>query len=60
MNVMTTEEAINYYGGKFELAKVLNCWPTAFYNWGDYPPMAKQYELEVKSNGQLKAEKVHD
>lgn len=54
---MTTQEAIDHFGGKFELSRVLNCWPNAIYNWGDYPPMSKQYELEVKTNGQLKAER---
>jgi hypothetical protein len=56
---MTTQEAIDHYGGTLELSRVLNCWPTAFYNWGEYPPLSKQYELEVKTNGALKAEK-HD
>jgi len=26
------------------------------YTWGDEPPMARQYELEVKTKGDLKAE----
>jgi len=54
---MTTQEAIEFYGGKKKLAEVLKCWPNAIYNWGDYPPMVRQYELEVKSKGKLKAER---
>lgn len=53
---MTTQEAIDYYGGKMGLANALNIWPSAIYQWGDYPPRGKQFELQVKTNGQLIAE----
>jgi hypothetical protein len=26
------------------------------YQWGDTPPMGRQYELEVKTGGKLKAD----
>ena len=55
---MTTQEAINYYGGIKNLAAELNIWAHVIYRWGEYPPKARQYEIEVKTNGQLKAE--HD
>jgi hypothetical protein len=54
---MTTKEAIQHYGGIKELAAVLNIWAHVIYRWGDNPPMARQYELEVKTNGKLKAQK---
>jgi len=53
---MTTEEAINYYGDRKTLAKELDIWPTATYNWGERPPMATQYELHVKTHGELTAD----
>lgn len=52
---MKTNEAIEFYGGVKELAATLNVWPQVIYSWGDEPPMARQYELEVKTNGKLKA-----
>ena len=52
---MTTKEAIAYFGGIKALADALHVWPQAIYKWGEEPPMAKQYELEVRTNGSLKA-----
>lgn len=57
---MTTEEAINYFGNVKKLADELGIWPHVIYRWGDTPPMARQYELEVKSNGKLKADRGGD
>jgi hypothetical protein len=54
---MTTKEAIAHFGGIKELASVLNIWAHVIYRWGDHPPKARQYELEVKTGGALKAEK---
>lgn len=54
---MTTQEAIDYFGGRKELAHQLGIWPHTTYKWGDRPPLNKQYELEVKTNGKLKADK---
>lgn len=53
---MTKQDAIDYYGGPLQLARALEIWPQAVYQWGRYPPMAKQYELQVKTDGKLKAE----
>lgn len=52
---MTTQEAIDYYGGVKPLADALGIWPQVVYTWGESPPMARQYELEVKTDGTLKA-----
>jgi DNA-binding transcriptional regulator YdaS (Cro superfamily) len=54
---MKTQEAIDFYGSKKQLADALGVWPQVIYQWGDHPPMSRQYELEVKTNGQLKADK---
>jgi len=53
---MKTKEAIKYFGSVKRLADVLRIWPQVIYTWGDEPPMARQYELEVKTKGDLKAE----
>ncbi len=52
---MTTQEAIDYFGGRRQLAEVLGVWPQVIYAWGEEPPMSRQYELEVKTNGALRA-----
>jgi hypothetical protein len=52
---MTTKEAIQHFGGVKQLADALGIWPQAVYAWGVCPPNAKQYEIEVKSKGALKA-----
>jgi len=54
---MTTAEAIEYFGGIKRLAGALNVWPQGIYAWGERPPMSRQYELEVKTNGALKADR---
>jgi hypothetical protein len=30
------------------------------YQWGEYPPLARQYELEVRTEGALKADPNDD
>jgi hypothetical protein len=54
---MKTQEAIAHYGGVKKLADALGVWPQVIYNWGDNPPMSRQYELEVKTEGQLRADR---
>lgn len=54
---MKTKEAIEFFGGIKQLAETLNIWPHVIYRWGDNPPMARQYEIEVKTGGKLKASK---
>ena len=54
---MKTQEAIDYYGSTKKLADALGIWPQVIYTWGERPPMARQYELEVKTQGVLKADR---
>lgn len=54
---MTTDEAIEYFGGVKKLADALDVWPQVIYAWGDKPPMARQYELEVRTEGELRADR---
>lgn len=53
---MKTQEAINHYGSLRKLAEALDVWPQVIYQWGESPPMGRQYELEVKTGGKLKAD----
>lgn len=54
---MTTQEAIDHYNGIKQLSDALGTWPQTIYQWGERPPMARQYELEVKTKGKLKADR---
>jgi hypothetical protein len=53
--VMKTQDAIEHFGGIKQLAEALSIWPHNISRWGDTVPLARQYELEVKSGGRLKA-----
>lgn len=57
VNDMTTQEAIDHFEGVNSLARALGIWPQAIYKWGKYPPEQRQYEIEVKTNGLLRAER---
>lgn len=54
---MKTKDAIKAMGGIKALADSLGIWPHNISRWGETVPMARQYELEVKTNGKLKAVK---
>ena len=53
---MNTKDAIEHFGGIKNLAEALDCWSNEIYRWGEYPPKGKQYEIQVKTEGDLKAE----
>jgi hypothetical protein len=57
---LTTKEAIQHFGGLKKLADALQIWPQVIYRWGDRPPMARQYEIEVKTEGKLRADHEQD
>jgi hypothetical protein len=53
---MKTQEAIDHFGGIRQLAEVLKTWPQTIYQWGEYPPKGRQYELQVITDGKLVVE----
>lgn len=55
---MKTKDAVEYFGGVRELAHFLNIWPNNVSRWGEYVPKARAYEIEVRTKGKLKAERV--
>jgi hypothetical protein len=57
---VTTKEAIEHFGGLKKLADALGVWPQVIYRWGDRPPMGRQYEIEVKTEGKLRADHGQD
>lgn len=55
---MTKQECINYYGSIPKLAAALNISRQAVHQWrNNAPPLAKQYELQIKTNNVLKVSK---
>ena len=57
--IVTLQEVLKYYGGVRNLAKELGVSTQVIYTWTDRPPLGRQYEIEVKTNGKLKADR-HD
>jgi len=56
VSVMKTKEAVSFFGGVKQLADALGIWPHNISRWGETVPIARQYEIEVKSGGRLKAD----
>jgi hypothetical protein len=54
--VMKTEAAIKHAGSATELAQLLKVTVGAISQWGDYPPPARQLQLQKITRGKLKAE----
>ena len=50
---MRTQEAIDHWGGVKRLADDLKTWPQTIYQWGEYPPIGRQYEIEVTAEGKI-------
>jgi hypothetical protein len=55
---MTTKDAIAYFGNMKALCQFLNIHPASVYAWREYPPRAKQFELQVRTGNALKAEQA--
>lgn len=52
---MKTTEAVKYFNTATELAKKLGTTKQAISNWGQYPPMGRQFQIQVMTKGKLKA-----
>ena len=53
---MKTIEAIQHYGSIRKLAKALGITRQAVQCWGEYPPRGSQCELQIITQGVLKAD----
>lgn len=54
---MKTQDAINFFGSQVALKKALNLKARqTIHAWGEYPPPGRQFQIEVLTNGKLKAE----
>lgn len=54
---MRTVDAVKYFERVSILAERLGISRKSVWKWGEYPPPGRQYELEVMTEGALKAEK---
>lgn len=52
---MRTEEAIKHFGTAAELARQLGISRQSVHDWGDYVPEGRAYQLEVLTQGALRA-----
>lgn len=54
---MRTQDVLQYFGGREELAKALGIDRSASYQWGDTVPQLRQYQIQIVTKGKLKADK---
>ena len=54
---MTKQQAIEHFGSGAALARALHVTRGAVSNWGDEIPLGRQYEIEVLTEGKLRAER---
>lgn len=53
---MKTQDAADFFGSRVKLAKALGISPAAITGWGEYPPITRQYQIQVMSKNKLKAD----
>ena len=51
---MKTNEAIDYFTSKRQLAFALDISPQAISGWGEYPPVLRQYQIQDITKEELK------
>lgn len=59
---MKTTDVVKYFKGKSKAASALKlgCIKSIYSNWGEYPPIARQWQIELLTNGELKSESYYD
>ena len=55
---MKTLDAIQHFGSRDVLARVLDIDLSAISHWGEYVPLTRQYQLQVITAGKLVAKPV--
>lgn len=53
---MNTSQAIAHFGGVKKLADALGIGRAAVYQWGETPPLDRQCQIEVMTEGALRAD----
>jgi len=52
---MKKADAIEHFGGEVPLAKALGITPEAIYQWKERVPRGRAFQIEILTNGVLKA-----
>ncbi len=52
---MLTSEVIAFFKGKSKVATALKVSPAAVSQWGAEPPLARQYQIQILTEGKLVA-----
>ncbi len=53
---MTTKEVIDYFETQVAIAKALGITQSAVSQWDDRPPMMRQYQIQIVTQGGLRAD----
>lgn len=53
---MRTQEAVEHFGSQKALAEAIGIKQPSVAEWGEFPPLPRQIDLEVVTAGKLKAE----
>ncbi|MFB2710426.1 Cro/CI family transcriptional regulator [Aeromonas veronii] len=56
---MKKQDAIDHFGGTNKLAQALGCKPQAISQWSEFVPKGRAYQIEVLTDGKLKADQHH-
>ncbi|MGR3892981.1 Cro/CI family transcriptional regulator [Pseudomonas sp. 1176_21] len=54
---MNTRDVAKFFGSKKKLAEALGIQPSAVTMWGDTVPESRQYQIQVLSQGQFRADR---
>jgi len=57
---MTTQEAVQLWGGQTRLANALGITRDAVHKWKQYPPIDKQFQIMVLSGGRLSVTYINE
>lgn len=53
---MTNDDVLDYFETQAAIAKALNITQSAVSQWDDRPPMLRQYQLQILTQGKLRAD----
>lgn len=56
---MKKQDSIDHFGGTNKLAQALGCKPQAISQWSEFVPKGRAYQIEVLTDGKLKADQHH-
>lgn len=55
---MKTQDAIRYFGSQAKMARALSITKQAITGWGDTVPLGRAYQIEILTEGNLKAPRL--